>query len=249
MESQHWTEKLDLYLDGELPPDEERALREHLRECPACAADALDRMQMKRAVHAAGVRFQPDAAFRARVQQRVSVRKTARAGWQWAVGLGAVAAVLLLAILPWTLQYREHVREQGLVGELVDQHVATLASANPVDVVSTDRHTVKPWFEGKVPFTFDLPELQGTPFVLVGGRVTYIHQAPGAELIFRLRQHQISVFIVQENATDGCAATPARADLSFHVRSWERDGLCYFAVGDVGADDLNQLAGLLNAPG
>jgi hypothetical protein len=65
-----------------------------------------------------------------------------------------------------------------------------------------------------------------------------------------LRQHQLSIFIVREQAIGkGCAAAPARADLSFHVRSWGRDGLCYFAVGDVGAEDLNQLAALLKAPG
>ena len=85
-----------------------------------------------------------------------------------------------------------------MVSELADLHVATLASANPVDVVSTDRHTVKPWFAGRIPFTFNLPELQDSPFTLVGGKVSYLNQSPGAELIYRVRQHQISVFIFQE---------------------------------------------------
>ena len=64
------------------------------------------------------------------------------------------------------------------MSELVDLHVATLASSNPIDVVSSDRHTVKPWFEGKIPFTFNLPELQNSPFTLVGGRVSYLNQSP-----------------------------------------------------------------------
>ncbi len=101
------------------------------------------------------------------------------------------------------------------MSELVDQHVATLASSNPVDVVSTDRHTVKPWFEGKIPFTFNLPDLQGSPFALAGGRVAYVKQSPGAELIFRIRQHQISVFIFQERALERGRRKRVCADRAF----------------------------------
>ena len=112
------------------------------------------------------------------------------------MSLAATAAAVLLVVAVLVTVKRNG--EQQLMSELVDQHVATLASPNPVDVVSTDRHTVKPWFAGKIPFTFNLPELQDSPFVLVGGRVSYLNQSPGAELIFRVRQHQISVFIFQE---------------------------------------------------
>ena len=134
------------------------------------------------------------------------------------------------------------------MSELVDQHVATLASSNPVDVVSTDRHTVKPWFEGKIPFTFNLPELQGSPFALAGGRVAYVNQSPGAELIFRVRQHQISVFIFQERALARAGGTESvRAALSFEVRTWCRNELCYFVIGDASAQDLDQLVELLKA--
>jgi len=130
----------------------------------------------------------------------------------------------------------------------VDQHVATLASAYPVDVVSTDRHTVKPWFEGKIPFTFNLPELQGSPFVLVGGRVSYLSQSPGAELIFRVRQHQISVFIFQDRGLKEAHQNEAlRNVLSFEVRTWSHNGLRYFVIGDASAQDLDKLAELLKA--
>ena len=80
---------------------------------------------------------------------------------------GSVALVLIFALGP--VDASHSAREQALA-ELVDLHVATLASANPVDVISTDRHTVKPWFQGKLPFTFNLPELQNSSFKLVGGR-------------------------------------------------------------------------------
>jgi len=139
---------------------------------------------------------------------------------------------------------------QQLLSELVDQHVATLASANPVDVVSTDRHTVKPWFEGKIPFTFNLPELQGLPFVLVGGKVSYLSQSPGAELIFRVRQHQISVFIFQENGLREARDYEAfRSALSFEVRTWQHNGLRYFVIGDASGQDLDKLTELIKAAG
>jgi anti-sigma factor RsiW len=245
--SDHWTDKLDAYLDGELDPSDEQSVRAHLRECATCASDALARMQMKRAVQAAGLRFTPDVAFRARVQQSVVGRKLKARIWNWVPALAALA-IALVAVALWTMHFRDHTRERQLVSELVDQHVATLASTNPVDVVSSDRHTVKPWFEGKVPFTFDLPEFQGSPFTLVGGRASYVDQSPAAELIFRLRQHQLSLFIFQQSERTGPCANATTPAYSFRVRSWSHDGLCYFAVGDVSSDDLNQLAALMKAP-
>ena len=202
---------------------------------------------MKRTVQAAGMRFTPDAAFRARVEQSIRRKQPASRGWSWAPAF-AVIVIAALAVTLWTNHFRTHMRERQLVSELVDQHVATLASANPVDVISSDRHTVKPWFEGKVPFSFDLPELQGTPFTLVGGRASYLSQTPAAELLFRLRQHQLSVFIFQKSEANGECRNAQQAAYSFHVRSWSSDGLCYVAVGDVNADDLNALAQLMKAP-
>ena len=136
------------------------------------------------------------------------------------------------------------VRENQIVSELADLHVSALASATPVDVISSDRHTVKPWFEGKIPFTFNLPELQGTSFELLGGRVSYLEQSPGAELDLKTRKHQISVFIFQDRAVP--AGISANADArSFHIENWKQGELRYFAIGDVGTDDLRGLRDLL----
>jgi anti-sigma factor RsiW len=133
---------------------------------------------------------------------------------------------------------------------VADLHVATLASSNPVDVVSTDQHTVKPWFAGKIPFTFNLPELQDSPFTLVGGKVSYLKQSPGAELIFRVRQHQISVFIFQEQALGNTRSDDAvQTAVSFNVRSWSHNGLRYFVISDVSPQDLDKLSGLIKAAG
>jgi len=245
-----WTEKLDAYFDGELPADEARALNEHLRGCATCAAHGLAKVQQKLAVKAAGQRFTPDPALRARIQKSIAAPEPFPWRRHWLpVFLTAAAALLAAGSLFLTVQHDRR-SEQQLLSELVDQHVATLTSANPVDVVSTDRHTVKPWFEGKIPFTFNLPELQGSPFVLVGGKVSYVSQSPGAELIFRVRQHQMSVFIFQERGLRETRENDAvRTALSFEVRTWRHNGLRYFVIGDTSAQDLDKLSDLIKAAG
>jgi anti-sigma factor RsiW len=249
MACETWTEKLDAYLDGELPAAEARALAEHLRGCPTCAAESLSRVQQKLAVQAAGKRFTPDPTFRARIQASIAARRPTRWSRLWFPALAAVIVLVIAAMLPLTLN-RDRRGEQRLMSELADLHVATLASSNPVDVVSSDRHTVKPWFAGKIPFTFNLPELQDSPFVLVGGKVSYLNQSPGAELIFRVRQHQISVFIFQERALgDMRAGDAVQSARSFNVRSWSHNGLRYFVIGDASAQDLDKLSELMKAAG
>jgi anti-sigma factor RsiW len=245
------TKKLDAYVDGELPADEARAFDDHLRGCSSCAAQVLRRVQLKRAVHAAGQKFTPDPAFRARIQKTIAAPRLTLWSGRWLpIFVTATAAVLLIASAFLLTLQRDRRGDQQLISELVDQHVAVLASANPVDVVSTDRHTVKPWFAGKIPFTFNLPELQGSPFVLVGGRVSYLSQSPGAELIFRVRQHQISVFIFQDRGLkDPHMNEPARTALSFQVRTWRHNGLQYFVIGDASPQDLDNLSALIKAAG
>jgi anti-sigma factor RsiW len=248
MACEPWTGKLDAYFDGELPVDEARALNEHLGRCAICAAEGLRKVQQKRAVQAAGQRFMPNPDFRARIQKSIAAPRPTLWSRRWLpVFVTATAtAVLIAGALFLTLRGSQ----QQLISELVDQHVATLASANPVDVISTDRHTVKPWFAGKIPFTFNLPELQGSPFVLVGGRVSYLSQSPGAELILRVRQHQISVFIFQDRGPRAARENEAvRTSLSFEVRTWHHNGLRYFVIGDASAQDLDKLSELIKAAG
>ncbi len=244
MTHEAWIGKLDEYLDGGLAAGEAQELDRHLRECPACAAESLRRVQWKRAIHSAGQRYSPDGALRERVQKKIS-RKSPSRGWRWwAFAVPAVAVMFLVAV--FLFQQNSHrLRNDQLVGELVDLHISTLASANPVDVVSTDRHTVKPWFAGKIPFSFNLPELQGSAFELVGGRVSYLEQSPGAELIFRVRKHQISVFIFQERAASGFPGLAEMDARSFHLETWEKDGLRYFVIGDASAEDIRSLSNLM----
>jgi anti-sigma factor RsiW len=261
MACEHWSDKqgadkqsagqLSAYLDGELDPAESGMLGAHLRECAACAADALEQVQMKRLVQMAGKRYSASPELRNRITRSIAAKPRRQAGWHWQIL--AVPALLLLIISQAVTFYvgRDAARRQRVYSELADLHASALASATPVDVVSTDRHTVKPWFRGKIPFSFNLPELQGSEFTLLGGRVTYLAQAPGAHLIYQVRKHEVSVFIFQDRIfgdrgeeTVSSSSGPVSV-LSFNVENWTQGGLRYFVVGDVAANDIDALSKLL----
>ena len=242
-----WSEKLDLYVDAELSGGDLAEVQAHLRTCPACAADALSRLQLKRMTQAVGRRFSPRPEFHLKIEQ--SVRAAKRPWWamRWVPACAAAAALALMLIS--TSVWLRHSNNEQALSELADLHVSTLASPNPVDVASTDRHTVKPWFQGKLPFSFNLPELQGSPFKLVGGRLAYFQQSPGAQLLFEFRKHQISVFIFQNRAElSGLnSGSSLRGKLAFSSETWTEGGLRYFVVGDASFADIQDLSDLLKS--
>jgi anti-sigma factor RsiW len=251
-----WKEKLDAYLDGEVPENEMAAFDAHVRSCASCGADALARVQMKRSIQAAGRRFTPSAEFRKKIQKSIAAkpRRSFRHSQRWM--LAATTAALILVAGTLTASYiairsrTEAANRDHAFSEIADLHVETLASPSPVDVVSTDRHTVKPWFQGKIPFAFNLPELQNSQFSLLGGRVTYLDQVPGAHLIYDVRKHHISVFIFQEKSLSPKLAESLAANslspkqLPFNMESWSQAGLRYFVIGDASAADIDSLAKL-----
>ncbi|HXY04794.1 MAG TPA: zf-HC2 domain-containing protein [Terriglobales bacterium] len=242
-----WTTKIETYVDGELPAEEVRAFDKHVRACPTCAGIALARVQMKRTIQSAGKRFKPSSEFRNRVQQRISKTRRNRVISIWTI-TPAVLALVLIAVAAMNYLGSRHGQTQQFYGELADLHVSTLASSAPVDVVSSDRHTVKPWFQGKIPFSFDLPEVQNTEFSLIGGRMAYLHQTPGAQLIYAVRKHRISVFIFNDSSLPAEGNPATGKQVSFSTDTWSQGGLRYFAIGDANAADIGALVKLFKTP-
>jgi anti-sigma factor RsiW len=258
MNCAEWQSRVASYVDAELPSPEMDAFRAHLARCADCAATTLALTESKMAVRRAGNRYAAPPELRAKVfnlaRSESELAANATAGEQkehgnvsvrhWPRWALATAALLVLAAGLFVAASRR----QGAkaVAEFADLHVTALASANPVEVISTDRHTVKPWFQGRIPFTFDLPELQATAFTLVGGRVAYFHQEPGAHLIFGYQRHFISVFIFRDTPQ---LAMPASffADKasSFALRTWTKEGLRYVVIGDANAATIEDLTELL----
>jgi anti-sigma factor RsiW len=185
---------------------------EHVRQCAQCAAAVLDVVRLKRAIRALPRAAGPPARRRNLV---------------WL----PLAAVVVLALL-----LVPYFAARATARDLVDLHSTIVASAAPVDVLSTDRHTVKPWFEGKVPFAVDVPDLAGTPFRLVGGRVVFLHGKPCAYLLVQKAAHRISVFVF-----DAAVAPRVGSMESMMVETWRAHGLVYVAVADLPRADLDAL--------
>ena len=247
MVCESWKAKLDTYLDGEVPEQEMRTFDSHVRDCHSCSADALSCVQLKRAIQVAGRRFTPSVEFRKRMQQSIASkpRHSFRLGWM----LAAAATVVLVAGTLTTTYLGNRSGRDQMFSEIADLHVATLASSSPVDVISTDRHTVKPWFQGRIPFAFNLPELQNSGFSLLGGRMTYLEQTPGAHLIYDVGKHHISVFVFQERSLPARLSDSSLKpwELSFNMETWSQGGLRYFVIGDASAANIDSLATLFKA--
>ncbi len=235
--SRHLTaEELERYADGESEAQDAAAIEEHLPTCAACATAVLSHLQMKRAVRAAFSLAAPSDAIRARIagQLRGTSRFCAaspRVAW-WV----AAAAILALAVTSGLLV---GARGASAVRELADLHATTLASTSPLDVFSSDRHTVKPWFEGKVPFSVPVPSLESTPFRLIGGRVVYWRGRPGAYLLVSKGGHRISVFVFMAETVPARPTTTAVS--GFNSVAWRTNGLQYVAIADIAHEDLERL--------
>lgn len=236
--------QLSAYLDGELASAEAAAFEQHLRACPACAAEIAATLHLRRSLAAARTRFTPDPAFRQRVVRSLGVQTKRRVSGFVPAAVATATVALLLAALLWNVRTAQLAHRDQTYREVADLHLGELASANPVDVVSTDRHTVKPWFAGRIPFSFNLPELAGTEFNLIGGRLAWLEQEPGAQLLIGLRQHRISILIFRD-VPSLSRALPSSQDVasraSFNMSTWTSGGLRFFIVSDADPQELNKL--------
>ena len=238
-----WREKIGLYVDGELELRAEQAIEGHLQGCADCSSAVLEQQVLKKAVRVAAKRFTAPPELYASVHRQMLPEKSSglfvRPWLKWSA---LAASAFLLGVITFGLLSRPSA-SSATVAELIDQHVMMLASANPVDVISSDKHTVKPWFQGKLPFTFNPPELAaGSPFTLVGGKLVYAQSSPGAELVYQVRQHKISVFMFQARDMHG---EPSASNQTFIVNGWQQGGLQYYIVTDAAREDADRLRTLL----
>jgi anti-sigma factor RsiW len=233
----------------------------HLAECLSCTSSALFQSLLKSATAKAGHRYSPPTqllerlALRAQEENapsksaplRVTLRPTrgpAFAGWAAAFTLLLVFGSI--AFVQWN-SYRAAIvssRYAGLLTEACDQHVATLASNLGPQVVSSDRHTVKPWFQGKIPFSFNLPENLPDDTKLEGANLTYLGNQPAALLLYSIGKHRASVFVRQRTST-GIPGGFSQEHAGFHVIGFSTDELEAVAVSDVDPNRLSNLVGMI----
>jgi anti-sigma factor RsiW len=231
------------YLDGELDLMSVLRLERHLQDCPACGAAYHGLRALQGALRAAPLRWEAPPSLEGRVRSvlRESGRPPLRllSPSRKRLGLAAAAAVLL-ALAGWALArtWTAPSAEDLLAQQVIAAHVRSLLAVNHVDVPSSDRHTVKPWFQGRLDFPPEVPDLETEGFRLVGGRLDYLSERPVAALVYQRRKHLISLFTWPAGA--GNQAPRAATRQNQHVVRWAQGGMHYWAVSDLNAEELQQ---------
>jgi anti-sigma factor RsiW len=225
--------QLDAYVDRGLDRDAAASVRDHLRECPDCRRHVAEREALSRLLRAVPPYTAP-ARLRARVASQATRSRIVRR-----LTVFATAAAVLLSVGAAVMLLSPASTHDEIVAEVVDNHVRSLLADHLFDVESSDRHTVKPWFQGKLDFSPPVADLAPIGFPLLGGRLDYLNGRPAAALVYKRRQHTINLFASPADGGESREES-ARTVRGFHVHHWVRDGMSFWAVSDVNDAELSE---------
>ena len=227
---------LHALIDGELDAGHAREVEAHVAGCAKCASLARDFREMRAAIADAGARYRAPLELRRRIeatlpQALAPTRRALLKGFAMGSAVSAMAATGLVAII---LRSDDEARVQS---EIVSAHLRSLQAGHLTDVVSTDQHTVKPWFNGRLDVAPPVIDLTAQGFTLIGGRLDYVDARPVGAVVYRRRQHVINLFVAQTSSMEHRAAKTDTLQ-GFNVRRWSERGLNYWAVSDLARDEL-----------
>ena len=227
---------LHALIDGELDASHAREVEAHLASCAKCAAAAREYREMKRMMTGGGLRYTAPPELRRRVeaslpQTEAPTRRALLRGFAMGSAVSAIAATGLFAVI---LRSDDETRLQS---EFVSAHLRSLQANHLTDVVSTDQHTVKPWFNGRIDIAPPVVDLSAQGFQLIGGRLDYLDGRAVGSVIYGRRQHVINLFVTQ-----GSGSGPRTAKMEtvqgYNIRRWSDRGLDFWAVSDLSKDEL-----------
>jgi anti-sigma factor RsiW len=234
------------YFDGELDAARAADFEAHLEGCPACARALAAQKALRTALGAADLYARAPAPLRARLRAQLSTPRAAfvSRGPSWR-GLAAAASLVLVLVGAWrTVAWRADVAEGEVAKQVLDAHLRSLQLNHLTDVASTDQHTVKPWFVGKLDFAPPVVDLSAEGFPLVGGRLDVVDGRSVAALVYNRRKHVINLFVWTSDEPD--AAPRSGEERGYAWIRWTRGGMAFYIVSDVAATDLAELARLLS---
>ncbi len=246
---------LQPYVDGELDLVNTLAVEEHLQTCTACRQMQRSLLTLQEAISGEALYYKAPAQLQKRLQlairdanQRAPDRPRLPAfrlpvfqgsgafqQWRW---VSVAAALVIVALVGWGVGYTQHTAtlDDALAQEVLASHVRSLMATHLTDVASSDHHTVKPWFDGKLDFAPNVQDLAQTGFPLVGGRLDYLDGRPVAALVYQHGAHFINLFSWPSSGAD----TAPRVNVSqgYNLMQWRQAGMTYWAVSDMSADEL-----------
>jgi anti-sigma factor RsiW len=240
--------QLDAYLDGELAAVEARELEAHLPRCPECTQFRDGRLALRAALQARVPTFQAPDALRQRVRAAVRAAVSPRAPRRLGApvlgrALALAASLAIVALGGWRLGLQRAAGET-LTDEVLESHVRSLMPGHLTDVPSSDQHTVKPWFNGRLDFSPPVSDFAGAGYPLVGGRLEYVAGRAVAALVYGRRQHVSNVF-VWPAARGPAIAAATRERQGYHVLHWNTSDYTYWVVSDLGMPELRDFARLV----
>ncbi|MDB5655735.1 MAG: hypothetical protein JWQ94_3348 [Tardiphaga sp.] len=226
---------LHALLDGELDAGHAREVEDHIAGCPQCAAQLRDFRTMSAAMTTGELRFTAPAYLPRRIEASLPLRAPNRRAVLKGFAMGsAVSALAATAVVGIVLRQAD---EQRIVSDVVSAHLRSLQAGHLTDVLSTDQHTVKPWFNGRLDVAPPVADLTAQGFTLIGGRLDTIDGRSVGAIVYRRRTHVINLFVAQIAKTEPSAAKIETVQ-GFNIRRWSERGLNYWAVSDLTADEL-----------
>ena len=240
------------YLDGEIDPGETPALEAHLRSCADCARLFRSERELSAAIKLQVPRLKAPDLLRARIgrelaradagNRRFRDLRLLGVGWN-PLAIAASLALAMVASSAVTSSVLSGAQEDRVAQEVVASHIRSLMADHLTDVKSTDQHTVKPWFNGKLDLSPPVVDLAASGFPLIGGRLDYLDRHPVAALVYGHQKHVINVLVSAEAKRD--AAPTAMVEHGYNVLNFARGGMTYWIVSDLNPSELRDFAAKL----
>ena len=238
---------LNAYMDGELDSAGSLAVETHMRGCASCLGEVESLHALASAIENGSLRFKAPDHLKRKVQGAIrAANPAARSSffyWRWA---SVLASLVLVAAVTWTVTtyWTRSAGETLLVNDIVSSHVRSMMANHVTDVASSNSHTVKPWFSGKLDYSPPTKDFTEQGYRLIGGRLDYLDNRPVAALVYQRSQHFINLFVWPSNET----ATTKEEQLArqgYNLIHWNQSGMTYWLVSELNLPELEECARLL----
>jgi len=256
---------IDAYLDNELDLRGALEIEEHVARCPGCGEEERALRDLQASARANLIRYTPSPQFEARLRDALHAEghpvpvgsvepspaparaaRHRRRGWKWAaLAPFAAAAALLVVAGP---RFWPPPSEGSVADAVIAAHVRSLLANHLTDVASSDQHTVKPWFQGKLDYSVSVTDWAAEGYPLAGGRLDYVEDTPAAALVYRRAQHVVNLFVwPSKRAGDEPLRRLSRR--GYNAYCWAKDGMHYWAVSDLNEVELQNFVELVRRQG